>query len=122
MGAAISGRGAPPRGAALDVEIDTGTDVEAAPAWQALRRRLWQSMGPVRDGATLAAAIAETRAMLAGLPAGQRVLRQRHELALAMLHAAASREESRGAHFRRDFPTRDESRDGPRAVYPRAVA
>ena len=122
VGAASAQRVTPLAGAAIAIQIDTGTDVEASPAWQALRQRLWQAMGPVRDGATLAAAIAATRVALAGLPAGQRVLRQRHELALAMLHAAAMREESRGAHFRRDFPTRDESRDGPRAVYPRAVA
>jgi L-aspartate oxidase len=122
VGATISSRALPVHGTAREVEIDTGTDVESAPAWQALRQRLWQAMGPVRDGATLAAGIAETRATLVTLPPGQRVLRQRHELALAMLQAAASREESRGAHFRRDFPTRDESRDGPRAVYPRAVA
>ena len=121
-GTAIANRTVTAHGPAIEVEIDTGTDVEASPAWQLLRERLWQAMGPVRDGATLPAAIVATRAALAAIPPGQRVLRQRHELALAMLQAAATREESRGAHYRRDFPIRDETRDGPRAVYPRAVA
>jgi L-aspartate oxidase len=122
VGDALSRRTPVERGTERAVEIDSGSDVEAAPEWRHLRQRLWQSMGPVRDGAALAAALAVTRATLATLPPGQRVLRQRHELALAMLQAAAAREESRGAHFRRDFPTRDQTRDGPDAVYPRAVA
>jgi L-aspartate oxidase len=117
-GAALAHRPAPTRGEAIPVEIDSGADAEASPTWPALRERLWQAMGPVRDGATLAAAIAATRAALATIPQGQRVLRQRHALALAMLQSALDREESRGAHYRKDFPTRDETRDGPQAVFP----
>jgi L-aspartate oxidase len=122
VGTALARRPVAARGVARDVEIDPAFDVEAAPEWRALRQRLWQSMGPVRDGATLASALAATRAAIATLPAGQRILRQRLELAIAMLQAAAAREESRGAHYRRDFPLRDETRDGPGAVFPRAVA
>lgn len=121
-GAALARHPVVPRGAAVPVVPPAATDVEVAPSWRALRLRMWQAMGPVRDAASLAVAIAATRAALQSLPAGDHVLRQRHVLALAMMQAAAAREESRGAHFRRDFPARDESRDGPHAVFPRAVA
>ena len=121
-GAALARRPIEPRGPAVAFIPVATTEVEAAPLWHALRVRMWEAMGPVRDGASLYAAITATRAALQSLPENEHVLRQRHELALAMMQAALAREESRGAHFRRDFPTRDESRDGPRAVYPRAVA
>ncbi|MEI8297832.1 MAG: FAD-binding protein [Pseudomonadota bacterium] len=121
-GAALARRPIEPRGPAVAFIPVATTEVEAAPLWHALRVRMWEAMGPVRDGASLYAAITATRAALQSLPENEHVLRQRHELALTMMQAALAREESRGAHFRRDFPTRDESRDGPRAVYPRAVA
>lgn len=78
---------------------------------------MWQALGPVRDGATLQDAIAATAADRAALPPEALTLRRRLDLALAMFEAAADRTESRGAHWRRDFPQRDASRDGPLAVH-----
>ncbi len=121
-GAALALRPNQSRGPAVPVVPATATDVEGALAWQSLRQRMWQQMGPVRDGASLAAAITETATIHASLPVGEHALRQRYALALAMMQAAAAREESRGAHYRQDFPARDESRDGPQAVFPRVAA
>jgi L-aspartate oxidase len=87
--------------------------------WLRLRERMWQAMGPVRDAATLDAALDATLAERAAIPPQDLPLRHRYALAAAMIRAAAMREESRGAHWRSDFPRRDPSRDGPRAVYPR---
>jgi L-aspartate oxidase len=92
-------------------------DPESDPAWPILRQRMWHALGPIRDGATLRDALAATAADRAALPAAALFLRRRFDLALAMLEAAADRNESRGAHWRRDFPRRDTSRDGPYAVH-----
>ena len=110
-------RGLPP--APTDVVVPA--DPETMPAWTQLRGRMWQALGPIRDGATLRAAIAATQAERAALPPEALVLRRRMDLALAMLEAAADRNESRGAHWRSDFPQRDTSRDGPLAVHRQPV-
>ncbi|MBS0396090.1 MAG: L-aspartate oxidase, partial [Proteobacteria bacterium] len=72
---------------------------------------------PVRDGSVLRAACEATAAELRTAGEAAPFLRLRLRLALAMLEAAALREESRGAHWRRDYPRRDERRDGPRATF-----
>jgi L-aspartate oxidase len=81
-----------------------------------LRRLLWSALGPVRDGAMLHRAIKDVRAARASADAGDRILQRRLDLALMMLAAAATREESRGAHWRADFPARDSRRDGASAT------
>ncbi|HEY4644939.1 MAG TPA: L-aspartate oxidase [Steroidobacteraceae bacterium] len=85
---------------------------EGCEAWTRLRRLMWKHMGPVRDGPDLVSAIRAIRAIRRSLAADSLILRQRFNLAAAMLNAAAAREESRGAHWRRDFPQRDPTRDG----------
>lgn len=92
---------------------------ESDPRWRRLRERMTEAMGPVRDGTQLSTALAATRADRDALRPGEAGLRLRYELAIAMLRAAAIRHESRGAHWRKDFPARDASRDGPGAVYSR---
>jgi aspartate oxidase len=84
--------------------------------------RMRQAMGPVRDAGTLHTAPAATLTELEALGPECRVLRNRFGLAAAMLDAAAAREESRGAHWRTDFPRRHLQWDGPCAVYPRRLA
>lgn len=73
-----------------------------------LRRLAWEKCGLVRDGAGLAAAVAE----LTSAP-GQRIesptrhqyeLRSIAEVALLIARCAQAREESRGGHYRTDFP------------------
>ena len=61
------------------------------PVTEELRRVMWRDCGLVRDGAGL-----------------ERLLEAPHPLARLVATSALSREESRGSHFRADFPTDDE--------------
>jgi L-aspartate oxidase len=78
-----------------------------------LRALLWQSVGIMRDGEGLWAAEGQLRSWLAAYQAG--ATRSSVELANMLLvgwqmaRAALSREESRGAHYRRDFPEAGEA-------------
>jgi L-aspartate oxidase len=82
---------------------------EAVERWIArLRELMWRDAGLLRDAAGLRRAQAELRAMRETLPAGtaRRAIEARnlHTLAEVMVASALGREESRGAHFRLDFP------------------
>jgi L-aspartate oxidase len=74
----------------------------------ALQTLMWEKVGIVRDGPTLGEAARLLSAWKAALPAP--CDRLSHELANLVLlgrlvtEAALQREESRGAHYRRDFP------------------
>ena len=88
------------RGASEDVE-----------AWIAvLRAVMWRDAGLLRDGVGLRRAQVELAALAESMPRGlnRRAVEARnmHLVAEAMVQAALGREESRGAHFRRDFPER----------------
>jgi L-aspartate oxidase len=85
---------------------EQGGDVEA---WIAgLRGLMWRDAGLLRDGVGLRRAQAELAAMRETMPRGltRRTLEARnlHTVAEAMVQAALAREESRGAHYRTDFP------------------
>jgi L-aspartate oxidase len=79
-----------------------------APDRPSLQSLMWDSVGIVRDGAGLASATAQLSAWQAALP--EPTDRPSHELRSMLLagrlmaEAALIREESRGAHFRTDFP------------------
>ena len=86
-----------------------------APDRASLQALMWDSVGIVRDGARLREATAHLSAWRAALP--EPGDRPSHELANLLLcgrltaEAASLREESRGAHYRTDFPApRDEWR------------
>jgi L-aspartate oxidase len=78
------------------------------PGRTALQTLMWEKVGIVRDGPTLGEAARLLSAWDAALPAP--CDRPSHELANLILlgrlatEAALQREESRGAHYRRDFP------------------
>ena len=80
----------------------------AGGAMPALKRLMWHNAGIARDERRLAAAEEQLRDWLARAPAG--ATRRRHEyrsalaLGLLLTVAARARTESRGAHFREDFP------------------
>ena len=82
-----------------------------------VRALMWRAMGPVRDAEGLVAALGAMGSELEAIGQDRTMLRKRLGLAIAMMRAAVLRTESRGAHWRRDFPDRDLLRDGPRAVH-----
>ena len=80
--------------------------IEARPEFnEALAEILSEGLGIVRSEKELDAAITKARALEAKCP------REKNRLALglAMLMSAKERRESRGAHYREDFPDTDES-------------
>jgi L-aspartate oxidase len=95
--------------AAVRPETDPG------PVVSTLRRRTWESLGLERDAAGLRGLLADLLPLAAGLPARPRdraAAEARNLLAVAeaMATCALFREESRGGHFRLDFPRADDAR------------
>ena len=76
-----------------------------------LQSLMWRDAGLLRDGAGLRRAQTALAAMRETLPRGltRRALEARnlHTVAEVIVRAALGREESRGAHYRIDFPQRD---------------
>jgi L-aspartate oxidase len=97
-------------------------DGKAAPSHEALQRLMWDAAGIERNAAGLRQAIAETAAWPAApIPAGRATFERRQMATVArlMLRAALTRTESRGAHFRSDFPERDDAHWRRRQVFRR---
>jgi len=89
------------RPAPRSCEAVTETKPEARADMSALDVQVlaWQNCGIVRDGAGLAEAVARLESN-APTPEARNV----HAVALLIARCALAREESRGAHFRSDFP------------------
>ena len=96
----------PPRADAVAVHDDRAAQV--VPRMRAIMGRC---MGPLRHAGALEEGERELRALRAGLAPEASLDGQRLDLSLAMVRAALSRRESRGAHWRGDFPRRDPARD-----------
>ena len=97
---------------------------DAPPSYAVVQEMMWECVGIERDGESLArgwkTATSWPRARGAAATREQFELRQMATLARLMLHAATNRTESRGAHYRRDFPTTDDGRWRHSQVYRRA--
>ncbi|CAN5695848.1 L-aspartate oxidase [soil metagenome] len=127
--AAIAMRSAPASGPAIDVESGARTDTAPAAAPKAnvdevvfpidrIRDVMWNDVGLFRDAATLERAVQTFeepwRRLQAHLTAKGRLdvkqWRAANLLTVARLiaRAALRREESRGAHYRADYPQRDD--------------
>ena len=104
------------RAAASAASFDAGREMDEAE----VRELMWKSVGLFRDRAGLLHAVNQLQAqasMLEGPISGGRTLD--HEgwrrasivtVAYLIAKAALRREESRGGHFRTDFPAHDDSR------------
>jgi L-aspartate oxidase len=106
----------PPLPAALD-EGDTPAraPADSEVAARSVREAAWARLGLERDGAGLRALLAELQPLrdaLDGRPAVRAAAEARNlaDVAWAMARCALFREESRGAHFRSDFPSADDER------------
>ena len=96
----------------------------SAPSADELRRLMWDACGIVRHGDELTAAITLTESWRDGGAVDSRheqELRQMSVAARLMLHAALSRTESRGAHYRSDFPETNDAEWRRSQVFRRAV-
>jgi L-aspartate oxidase len=73
---------------------------------------MWRHVGILRNGKELSAAIAFLEKMQLTLPAHPArhdyELSNLHSLATLMARSALAREESRGSHYRSDFPYRED--------------
>jgi L-aspartate oxidase len=104
---ASPGSAAPETADAIDLPTATHEGA-SSPARASLQGLMWDKVGIVRDGVGLSEATATLGAWEGGLPAPND--RASHELcnmlvaSRLMAHAALLREESRGAHYRSDFP------------------
>jgi len=77
-----------------------------------IREVMWHKVGIMRNGKDLAEAIKQLEAIevpkCEKSARSSQELRNLHTLALVMARAALAREESRGAHYRSDFPFRND--------------
>jgi len=103
-----NGGAAAPSGAARPVASPPG----AAPSHQTVQRMMWDCAGIERDAAGLRKGMAELGGWRRSTRSADREsheCRQMAILASLILRAALERTESRGGHFRRDFPGRDDA-------------
>jgi L-aspartate oxidase len=79
---------------------------------QQLQQTMWQKAGLLRDAAGLQSAQADIKRIGASLPSNvdrpSLELRNLHAVGELIVNSALAREESRGAHYRNDFPHRDD--------------
>jgi L-aspartate oxidase len=76
-----------------------------------IRDLMWKHVGILRNGKELKSALTQLEAMQVSAETSSREeheLRNLHALAKVMTRSAIAREESRGSHYRSDFPYRDD--------------
>ncbi len=108
--------------------VDAGDAALIADHVQTLRSAMWVDGGLLRSASTLRSGLSSQAESEAGLAhfeqQGKRSRRLSEALSLAcvaraILSSALAREESRGAHFRSDFPRREDERFDKHSIYSR---
>jgi L-aspartate oxidase len=90
----------------------TGKPLVAFALLEKIRDVMWREAGIMRNGKELGDAIKQLQAM--EMPKSEKPgratheLRNLHTLALVIARSALAREESRGSHYRSDFPYRND--------------
>jgi L-aspartate oxidase len=121
---AMRGESALPRsGAAISVEIvpAPGEFIELR---ERLQRTMWEKAGLLRDAEGLQAGHQEVRSLPREIPQqfsrALLELRNLQTVGALIIQSARAREESRGAHYRNDFPKRDDARFAKHSVMRRS--
>jgi L-aspartate oxidase len=127
-GAALPGSPAPkPGNSANSPTAKPGAKVEArnsvAMALEKIRDVMWKQVGILRSGKELSAAVEKLGGI--ELPScekpgrAEKELQNLHSLALLIARSALAREESRGSHYRSDFPYRNDEDFGKHSAVER---
>jgi L-aspartate oxidase len=115
-GSAFPGSPAPPPGSSSIATSNAKASAQKGhpAASDKIRDLLWAQVGILRDGKELTAAVAQLQSI--DLPKCDKPGREECEvrnlrsLAMLMARSALAREESRGSHYRADFPYRDDEK------------
>ena len=101
-------------------EHKNSTKAPPSEALTKIRDTMWRLVGILRSGKELASAIEHLQTL--ALPKAEKhgraecELRNMHALALLIARSALARQESRGSHYRSDFPYRDDEGFGKHSV------
>ncbi|HZU09218.1 MAG TPA: L-aspartate oxidase [Pseudacidobacterium sp.] len=108
----------------LDVPLPAGKLTNTGDLLQRLQQTMWQKAGLLRDAAGLNDAVSVLRQIQEQTPEGKNraslELRNLHTVAELIVKSALAREESRGAHYRNDFPQKDDSHFQKHSIVSRA--
>jgi len=111
----------PPAAVALKASVQpNGSSSDVDKFIQKAQSLMWQYVAVVRDGKSLRQVLAELSAMQESLPSARD--RRAHEAAnilqtgILIARSALAREESRGAHYRIDFPIKNDRKFAKHSV------
>jgi L-aspartate oxidase len=109
----------PPSHAAISMQIPSAPG-DVSRLREKLQRAMWERAGLLRDADGLHGGQEEVRTLAREIPRGfSRALLELRNLQTVgdlIIQSAIAREESRGAHYRNDFPKRDDARFGKHSV------